>query len=408
MGRIGTNFLSSLTPSPLSNFLKLYFDYLFYLCLSPFQFIRDSAQPGHFSVRTWLPQKVICGLCHLFSLLVLVRDLQSKVLQPASSFHKNPVKYFTLIDSIFNFIYKATLIKRLWWNQKEFVNLMSFITSTPCFQSQGHSKLAKPIYIHGVLLFYGFVGTASLIAGKNFVSGLAEWTPDWWGRRLVVLSRYTFYIDWKMGKGAPQIGEISGWEIGLAGITALGLLSRFILGFYIDLSILAMTTTLWTATLEFSKVIRFSPFEKWVGGHQRQSGNFTRTVKVVEVFKGRGISSHKKRIGTGNGHWDDGDTQLSGFSANFGGSTVVSGWAAIYDHFDAIRILSTLINKALGSLVIWFVLEALMYYAVNMDAFLITKDLFKKFYLLAYYLGTVVIFSFSSNVCKEVCLNEKV
>lgn len=44
-------------PPTLSNFLKLYFNYAYFFCLSPFRFARNG-EASTFHVQTWGPQKV--------------------------------------------------------------------------------------------------------------------------------------------------------------------------------------------------------------------------------------------------------------------------------------------------------------------------------------------------------------
>lgn len=357
-------------PSLMSNFLKIYFHYCFYFGLCPFHF---SWKHGKFSVKSNPIQKIVCVATHLFSVVVLLRDLQSKLIQPSSTFHKNPVKYFHLMDSLFNFIYKFTLLKRFWLNQPRFEQIMNFLANQESFHSglETQSKLQNPVFIHAIMLFYTLVAVSSLICGKNFVSSLDDLSPRWWYRRLVVLGRYTFFIDWKMQSGAPELANITLWENVIGVITGAGLLSRFLLGFFIDLCILTMACTLWTVCINFTREIEFNPFENWI--EYNPKSQLKNNLAFVERIS---------------------QTQRN--------PKAVVPWAQIYAYFDSVRILANLLNEAIGSLVIWFVLEALMYYSVNMDGFLVTKDIFKKCYLFAYYIGTVGIFSFSSNVCQEV------
>lgn len=286
-------------------------------------------------------------------------------------------------------MYKFTLIKRLWWNRKEFENLMEFISNKPRLRL-AKSRLQAPLCIFLLLTYYTFVAVSGVIAGKNFVSTLGDWTPEWWHRRLVTYARYIFFVDPapKMRKDAPSVEDIITWENVLAGFMAVGLLTRFLLGFFIDLSITTMTATLWTATATFSRNLQYCLLEKW-----KESLCHNRNLFVILPTDKSDFFPHTN---------DKRELREDNFNENMKVKGAFLPWSTVYDDFNTIRILSILINKALGSLVIWFVLEAIMYYSVNMDAFLITKDLFKRFYLLAYYLGTIGIFSLASSICHKV------
>ncbi|CAL8072526.1 unnamed protein product [Orchesella dallaii] len=354
--------MSQLEPSnrhkcSLINFIKLYFDYSYFLCLCPFRFVSDGDRG--FITQTWLPQKVLTGLAHTFSILMLINDLRDKLFQPSKDYNRNPVAYFQILDSLFNLAYKSTLIKRVWWNRQDFLFVFEFIWNRKSLNNTSNIIL-KPIVVHTLFIFYSLLAGASLIAGKGFVSSLYEWTPSWWFRRIVALGRHAFFIDGPLpSKYAPELSNITTVEYILAGLMATGLISRFILGFFIDLCILSMTLTLWSVIHSFSLSIQSDSYHKWM------SKNYS-TLTLTQ------------------------------------NNTKCKSWQSIFYEWDTIRRLSLLINNAMGSLVIWFLLEALMYYSVNMDAFLLAKDVFKKSYLFAYYFGTLTIFVFSGNICNEL------
>lgn len=80
----------------LTNFLKIYLDFCYYLCFSPFRLAFDSGT-NQFAVRQWLPQKICCGLFTTLCYFWLLGSITSCA--PDSSHAQNPKMYFNMFTS---------------------------------------------------------------------------------------------------------------------------------------------------------------------------------------------------------------------------------------------------------------------------------------------------------------------
>ncbi len=125
---------STNSPSPskiksldLTNFIKVYFNFAYFLCCCPFRIISDDS--GWFTVRTCTPQKIACAFLNTSALILMLTALRTKINATSSSQHQNPLEYFGLLSSLFGFAFQSLTLKRFWANQDYFVDILNFIRS---------------------------------------------------------------------------------------------------------------------------------------------------------------------------------------------------------------------------------------------------------------------------------------
>lgn len=130
--------------SPSStNFLTVYFNFAFFLCSCPFRFVRD--EHGWFSVRTLLPQKILCGLLNGLGVMLMLTNLRTLVVTASSSKNQNPLEYFSLLSGFFSTSFQVSTIKRFWANQDEYLHIVNFLRSERIILPRGKIKVIDMI-----------------------------------------------------------------------------------------------------------------------------------------------------------------------------------------------------------------------------------------------------------------------
>lgn len=94
--------------------------------------------------------------------------------------------------------------------------------------------------------------------------------------------------------------------------------------------------------------------------------------------------------------------QLGGIDENPETDKPVQSWPEIYEKFKALRMLSYLINKSLGSIVCWFMADSILAYSLSLDAIFISTDFHKRISLLLNYFCAFGVLFVSADICKQV------
>ncbi len=143
---------------------------------------------------------------------------------------------------------------------------------------------------------------------------------------------------------------------------------RYIMGYYTDLFILVLALTLWSASYSFAK-----------------SFGDMHSIKSDEL-----------------------DLQLNGkrgrneLNEKWAEQIRQNDWQRICMNFKAIRVLSFLVNKALGSNVCWFLGDAILAYSLDLDTIFTSKDYHKRVGLLFNYFCAFGVLFVSADICKQV------
>lgn len=133
------------------------------------------------------------------------------------------------------------------------------------------------------------------------------------------------------------------------------------MGYYTDLFIMALALTLWSASYSFAKSFGgINPIkpEKELELHPK-----------IEKLADLAIQTDRQRI---------------------------------YMNFKAIRMLSFLVNKALGSIVCWFLGDAILAYSLDLDTIFTSHDIHKRIGLLFNYFCAFGVLFVSADICKQV------
>lgn len=132
----------------LTNFLITFFDFAYYLGTSPFRFSRDS--DGNYCIRKWWFQQVlhvltlmlfshkilelvnkfylsfqiVCGLFHTLCAIRLCTEVRLGLHELQLGGEASPVQIFENVMNIFTFCYKMTTMKRFWFNQQQYLEIL--------------------------------------------------------------------------------------------------------------------------------------------------------------------------------------------------------------------------------------------------------------------------------------------
>lgn len=118
------NFPHLLLKSHPSIFLKTFFEFAYILCISPYKLVID--KDGVVTAKQWLPQKFLCFIVHVLSLLYMFLYRWNTLI--LETYKKTPpTQYFFLMSHICSHLLSIVTFKRVWFNKKEFINILSFL-----------------------------------------------------------------------------------------------------------------------------------------------------------------------------------------------------------------------------------------------------------------------------------------
>ncbi|CAL8110852.1 unnamed protein product [Orchesella dallaii] len=207
----------------LSNLIKIYFDFAYYSCCSPFHFVSDNND--WFVIKTWKPQQFICGILHFLGIFRFFTELRSLV---PGTFSQNPVQYFEVLGNGFKIIFKMITIKRLWWNQKEFLSVVNYIEFEKSLPNCD-LKLQNKYVVSLICGLYSLMSMV-ILSGKFILAEPSTWSKTWWNRSLVKDGNYAFLLINRteyMSPSVPEPNDISPLDYLLAFLLAMGLMERF-------------------------------------------------------------------------------------------------------------------------------------------------------------------------------------
>lgn len=129
------NYNSSQTPSQqdpsigfmdLTNFFKVYFDFAYFTCISPFRLKIKWDEAGSeriIQLGSWWPQRVVCALGSCFSLASLVKLIRIQFpINPNA-----PAQYFAVMFSLTIAVLFSLIWKKFWLDKELFLRIMKFL-----------------------------------------------------------------------------------------------------------------------------------------------------------------------------------------------------------------------------------------------------------------------------------------
>lgn len=114
-------------PHSLTNFLVVYFNFTYLLCLSPFRFKRT--ENGLYKAEKNIVQTIMCASLSILATVYLIAIVRSKYADTLLQDRTSPVKYFQLLTTIFTFFFLILTIKNFWFSRYSFLHIVNFIQS---------------------------------------------------------------------------------------------------------------------------------------------------------------------------------------------------------------------------------------------------------------------------------------
>lgn len=342
-------------PLDLTNFYKIYFNFAYFLCLTPHRFTTDPGfgagaklqkrlgendnviirvnpnktgnSPLLFSLpAASLPRKLLCGFSTLIAIWCMVADLYYGL--PKETNARSPKTYFSCVAALSVFTLKALTINHFWRNHTNFLEILNFLGRNSRFNSS-RNLCFNQTWIIGLFPVLCLVVTFSnfLVMSCSPELGLKGW-----------FQYFAWFMDPELAGNALGLLETH-FQLAICIPVFVGFVHSELLNLFGKLLLLMSILTLWSATKGFSS--RFNGKELL---HQQQ---------------------HQCPVGVGgvnNGMKIWGRRQL---------------WREISEHLNFLRDLSFLIRKVSSSTVLAVLLQAIVNFAVMSEYFTTTSSNFK-------------------------------
>lgn len=141
----------------ISNLLVTYFDWAFFLCLSPFRFIKKSDKPFH--PTKFYIQLLFSGVLITLYILFTICEFRKKINAHFNHGNSSPQKYFHISATLTGFLFQLAVIKQTWFNQGQFQNIVNFVQSVQCASLVKDSVfIPSKTLIHLLCLLFTVIG----------------------------------------------------------------------------------------------------------------------------------------------------------------------------------------------------------------------------------------------------------
>lgn len=210
----------------ISIFLKFYFEFSYFLCLSPFRFKLNSN--NEFIVRSWLPHKLFCGLISIFCCLWILSDVYSQIQTPFTG-SRSAINCFYTILGVLTAILNLAFIHISWFSKKRILKIVNCVhkneqvarfTLIPKIVSKWIAILICFVYtlfsIFSLLNYEVKTGDSVLIDKSYFISTNFG---SWWSQ-LVEDGYHIFFL------GPHHQHSMSGIDFVFGTVAAMTILQR--------------------------------------------------------------------------------------------------------------------------------------------------------------------------------------
>lgn len=110
----------------VSYVLKLYLDFCYFLCLSPFRLIWDKTT-YRYIVRSLFPHKILCAV---FTIVFFITEYSRWFRETYPTNPKSASQIFKFLSRVTFFFFRSLYFKIFWFNQLQIKNLVNFILET--------------------------------------------------------------------------------------------------------------------------------------------------------------------------------------------------------------------------------------------------------------------------------------
>lgn len=236
----------------LANVLKIYLDFCYFLCFSPFRLVFDRTR-NSFRVQSWLPQRLLCAISSFLCSFWLLRTFTSVV---ERGLGRNPTMYFNIASSITGLILKSCVVKKFWRNQSDFETLVNVLVQPePPFFTGVNTKYCMFLTRNKIRLLCSLytvimlITVATGIGIYNHNDHVLDLSISWWAERMVENSRRVYLFT--SVRNSTELTSVGNVFLLMAG--SIGFFQRHLMGFFGDLYFMIFTLTLWTPAFLLGK-----------------------------------------------------------------------------------------------------------------------------------------------------------
>lgn len=209
------------------NFLKIYIDIVFCLCVCPFRLklgCEENKEKLRYIIRSYWPQKICCALTTFLGFLWIARAAWDEI----SSFEMSarPGSYFEVVFEIVNVIQKLATLLMYWFAQQNFLAIVNFILNEHNGLAPDQMAISSPaaICLYLPYLIISVLGFTSGHGLRNLNSN-SRWNFMAWWESVKCTSRYVYSFQDRSFYGNCAGNGTSDVIFGVLGI--IGLFQRF-------------------------------------------------------------------------------------------------------------------------------------------------------------------------------------
>lgn len=356
-----TNFVQG---RELATLWKIYFDFQYFFLICPF---RLKIYEGEVRVKSWFPQKLLCGIVSFFGFFWILRNV--RLSQPINA--KNPAMFLLMANLLTISFLKLLTIKQYWRNQHDLVKILQLLLDTsshsilPTKYSRSESTKWNVIFTLMCSVYTG-MALSNWITGSSHLSLSSDWSTSWWWDQMVEGGRFNFFL----GNGTSfPLENLCG------AMAAIGFLWRLVLGSNVEFIVLIAAITMWLPARQFSAYLqKLNSTSHWKTKHRKiMFHNF-------QILKSRETDAVQQK-----------------------GS--YSNWEEIFMEYEALKELTALVNQMFGWNLGYVVLEIILYNSISFDEIFIQKGYIDWGMLSTvgiYLLTTSSALLLSADVCSKV------
>lgn len=315
------------TKMELTDYIKVYMIFCYIFGLSPFYFSEEGSNKvsnpikifstinrQKFCIKSWLPQKLFCFIHTFLGCFWFLREMRQS--RPVNS--NIPTLHFRSMVSILTSLIKGTMIKNFWFNQESILNILNFISSQRTHnpleeRMRSKHKMSKFLSPKYITILFCLLCLALTHFNMSIGRGLygyydadksdANWIKPIWRWEKMEVAARYNFFVENLN---VSNNILSGWV--LTAPASIGYHFRQSIGYFCDTFLLMNVLTMWTAAKSFAVLL------------EKDASDGT-----------------------------------------------VPQWKGIYDRFKFLEDLSVYINKVVGTQTTLFLVEMVLYYAVNLD-----------------------------------------
>lgn len=301
--------------------------------------------------------------------------------------------YFRIVGNICDSLLKLITIKQFWLNGKQIEDIVNFTLTRLSWVDANRTRpvwalplsLVSVYTIFSVLTWgHGDTNWINSVAINGYNNHEQAWSVTNWWESMMDAGRFNFFLtdlplnnsvsSWN---GNAGFRVISGVDIGLAILAAIGAFQRRVLGLYTDLFILMTILTLYIVAREFAQqVLKMEDLGKFGTKLDEERSRNLRLKKtwVIEIERQNELSK----------------------------------WLEIAEMYSSLKKLAKLVNRIVGINVTCIVSFAILHFAISFDEVFLRsegRNYGRMVRVSLFYLDHIILLLVAADVPQQVHLS---